>query len=69
MNEASPAGTLGAYATREAERYGIECLLNCVLREVALPRGEARLDYRGGDRPEALRTMTVLRMRVGRGRL
>ena len=49
MNEASPAGTLGAYATREAERYGIECLLNCVLREVALPRGEARLDYRGGD--------------------
>lgn len=69
MNEASPAGTLGAYATREAERYGIECLLNCVLREVALPRGEARLDYRGGDRPEALRTMAVLRMRVGRGRL
>ena len=62
---------LGRNADREAERYGIECLLNCVLREYAQPRGEARFDYRGNDRPPALRSAAaaLLRLRVGRGRL
>ena len=62
---------LARNAEREAERFGIECLLNCVLREFALPRGDARLDYRGADRPPALRAvgLRLLRLRVGRGRL
>ena len=29
----------------EAQRHAIECLLNCYLREYALPRNEANLNY------------------------
>ena len=39
----------------EARRHAIECLLNCYLREYALPRNEADLDYRAQDLPMSLR--------------
>ena len=29
----------------EAQRHAIECLLNCYLREYALPRNEAWMDW------------------------
>lgn len=39
----------------EAERQAIECLLNCYLREYALPRKEATLDSRAQDIPMSFR--------------
>jgi siderophore synthetase component len=39
----------------EAQRHAIECLLNCYLREYALPRAEADLNYRASDLPMSLR--------------
>lgn len=39
----------------EAQRHAIDCLLNCYLREYALPRGEATLDCQAQDLPMGLR--------------
>ncbi|PAA06483.1 IucA/IucC family protein [Pseudomonas fragi] len=39
----------------EAQRHAIECLLNCYLREYALPRNEADLNYQAQDVPMSLR--------------
>jgi len=39
----------------EAQRHAIECLLNCYLREYALPRNEAILNYQAQDLPMSLR--------------
>jgi siderophore synthetase component len=39
----------------DAQRHAIENLLNCYLREYALPRGEADLDCQGLDLPMSLR--------------
>jgi siderophore synthetase component len=39
----------------QAQAQAIACWLNCYLREFALPRNEAELDYRGNDRPMSLR--------------
>lgn len=39
----------------EAQRHAIECLLNCYLREYALPRDEASLNHRAQDLPMSLR--------------
>jgi siderophore synthetase component len=39
----------------EAQRHAIECLLNCYLREYAMPRNEANLDYQAQDLPMSLR--------------
>ncbi|MFC2970628.1 IucA/IucC family protein [Azotobacter bryophylli] len=39
----------------EAQRHAIDCLLNCYLREYALPRGEACLDCQAQDLPMTLR--------------
>ena len=33
----------------EAQRHAIECLLNCYLREYALPRNEANLNDQAQD--------------------
>jgi len=44
----------------EAQRHAIDCLLNCYLREYALPRGEACLDCQAQDLP--------MRLRQGEGR-
>jgi siderophore synthetase component len=41
----------------EAERHAIECLLNCYLREYALPGKQADLDYRAQDLPMGLRQL------------
>ncbi|KAG9537034.1 hypothetical protein KCV01_g27113, partial [Aureobasidium melanogenum] len=38
----------------QAESQAIACWLNCYLREFALPRGLADLDYRGHDAPSGL---------------
>lgn len=38
----------------QADAQAITCWLNCYLRESALPRGQASLDYRGLDRPAGL---------------
>jgi len=38
----------------QAQANAITCWLNCYLREFALPRGQADLDYRGRDRPVGL---------------
>lgn len=38
----------------QADAQAITCWLNCYLREFALPRGQADLDYRGFDRPAGL---------------
>ncbi|MDB5979529.1 MAG: iron transporter [Pseudomonas sp.] len=55
----------------EAQRHAIECLLNCYLREYALPRGEANLDYRAGDLPMSLRQSNgqCIDIRLPSGRL
>lgn len=39
----------------EAQRHAIECLLNCYLREYALPRHEANLNHQAQDLPMSLR--------------
>ncbi|WP_256930411.1 hypothetical protein [Pseudomonas sp. D1HM] len=39
----------------EAQRHAIECLLNCYLREYALPRNEANLHDQTHDLPMSLR--------------
>ncbi len=39
----------------EAQRHAIECLLNCYLREYALPRHEANLNDQAQDLPMSLR--------------
>ncbi len=55
----------------EAQRHAIECLLNCYLREYALPRGEANLDYRADDLPMSLRQLNgqCIDIRLPSGRL
>ena len=42
----------------DAQRHAIESLLNCYLREYALPRGEADLDCQAQDLPMSLRQLT-----------
>ncbi|MEX5350975.1 IucA/IucC family protein [Pseudomonas juntendi] len=46
----------------DAQRHAIECLLNCYLREYALPRGEACLDAQGQDLPMSLRQLAGQRI-------
>lgn len=41
----------------DAQRHAIESLLNCYLREYALPRGEADLDCQAEDLPMSLRQL------------
>jgi siderophore synthetase component len=55
----------------EAQRHAIECLLNCYLREYALPRNEASLDYRAQDLPMSLRQLNgqCISIRLPSGRL
>ncbi|MDY7560873.1 IucA/IucC family protein [Pseudomonas sp. CCC3.2] len=55
----------------EAERHAIECLLNCYLREYALPRNEASLDDRTQDLPMSLRQHNgqCISIRLPSGRL
>ncbi|MBS7661744.1 iron transporter [Pseudomonas lalucatii] len=48
----------------EAQRHAIECLLNCYLREYALPRGEADLDCRDLDLPMSLRQLAARRILI-----
>ncbi|NNA68295.1 IucA/IucC family protein [Pseudomonas gessardii] len=55
----------------EAERHAIECLLNCYLREYALPRNEANLNYQAQDLPMSLRQANArcISIRLPSGRL
>ncbi|MDQ3203338.1 MAG: iron transporter [Pseudomonadota bacterium] len=55
----------------EAQRHAIECLLNCYLREYALPRNEANLNYQAQDLPMSLRQVNGRRIsiRLPAGRL
>lgn len=46
----------------DAQRHAIECLINCYLREYALPRGEASLDARDHDLPMSLRQLAGKRV-------
>lgn len=50
----SPQPILEQWFDLQAQAHGIACWLNCYLREFALPRGQADLDYRGRDRPVGL---------------
>lgn len=43
----------------QAQAQAIACWLNCYLREFALPRREADMDYRGNDCPMSLRRSAV----------
>lgn len=47
-----------------AQRHAIDCLLNCYLREHALPRGEASLDCQAQDLPMGLRQLPGRRVQV-----
>ena len=55
----------------EAQRHAIECLLNCYLREYALPRNEASLDDQTPDLPMSLRQAhgRCMSIRLPAGRL
>ena len=55
----------------EAQRHAIECLLNCYLREYALPRNEANLNYQAQDLPMSLRQANgrCISLRLPGGRL
>ena len=55
----------------EAQRHAIECLLNCYLREYALPRNEANLNYKAQDLPMSLRQANgrCIGIRLPAGRL
>ncbi|MEC4167437.1 MULTISPECIES: IucA/IucC family protein [unclassified Pseudomonas] len=55
----------------EAQRHAIECLLNCYLREYALPRNEANLNYQAQDLPMSLRQANgrCISIRLPGGRL
>ncbi|NWL76140.1 iron transporter [Pseudomonas taiwanensis] len=55
----------------DAQHHAIECLINCYLREYALPRGEASLDSRDHDLPMSLRQLAGQRVciRLPAGRL
>jgi siderophore synthetase component len=55
----------------EAQRHAIECLLNCYLREYALPRNEASLDDQTQDLPMSLRQAhgRCMSIRLPTGRL
>ncbi|MCY1511135.1 IucA / IucC family protein [compost metagenome] len=55
----------------DAQRHAIECLINCYLREYALPRGEASLDAPDHDLPMSLRQLAGQRVciRLPAGRL
>ncbi|MNM10354.1 N(2)-citryl-N(6)-acetyl-N(6)-hydroxylysine synthase [compost metagenome] len=55
----------------EAQRHAIECLLNCYLREYALPRNEASLNDRAADLPMSLRQARArcVSIRLPSGRL
>lgn len=47
-----------------AQRHAIDCLLNCYLREYALPRGEASLDCQAHDLPMGLRQLPGRRVQL-----
>ena len=49
----------------QADAQAITCWLNCYLREFALPRGQAELDYRGLDRPAGLALGEGPLLRIG----
>ncbi|MGV8918030.1 MAG: IucA/IucC family protein [Pseudomonas sp.] len=53
----------------EAQRHAIECLLNCYLREYALPHNEANLRDQGQDLPMSLRQANgrCIRIRLLKG--
>ncbi|WP_213881855.1 IucA/IucC family protein [Pseudomonas sp. dw_358] len=55
----------------DAQRHAIECLLNCYLREYALPRGEAQLDELARDVPMSLRQVPgkLVSVQLSNGRL
>ncbi|WP_397448574.1 IucA/IucC family protein [Pseudomonas sp. NA-150] len=56
MNQALNIESLQDHALDgEAQRHAIECLLNCYLREYALPRDEANLNDQEQDLPMSLR--------------
>jgi siderophore synthetase component len=48
----------------DAQRHAIESLLNCYLREYALPRGEANLDCQDLDLPMSLRQQGARRIGI-----
>lgn len=48
----------------DAQRHAIDCLLNCYLREYALPRGEANLDCQARDLPLGLRQFAGRHVRI-----
>ncbi|WP_375737872.1 IucA/IucC family protein [Pseudomonas boanensis] len=48
----------------DAQRHAIECLINCYLREYALPRGEASLDAKDHDLPMSLRQLAGQRVSI-----
>jgi len=67
-----PASTLQHSAIDgDAQRHAIECLLNCYLREYALPRGHACLDELARDVPMSLRQVPgqLVSLQLGSGRL
>ncbi|WP_343820263.1 iron transporter [Dyella marensis] len=49
----------------QADAQAIACWLNCYLREFALPRGQADMDYRGLDRPAGLALGEGPLLRIG----
>ena len=49
----------------QADAQAMACWLNCYLREFALPRGQADLDYRGLDRPAGLALAGGPLLRIG----
>lgn len=55
----------------QAHAHAMECLLNCYLREYALPRHQANLDERGWDLPMSLRQGSgrCISLRLPSGRL
>ena len=55
----------------EAQRHAIECLLNCYLREYALPRNEVNLNDQAQDLPMSLRQANsrCISIRLPSGRL
>ncbi|MBK3845845.1 IucA/IucC family protein [Stutzerimonas xanthomarina] len=48
----------------DAQRHAIDCLINCYLREYALPRGQATFDYQTRDVPMGLRQLAGHRVGI-----
>ncbi|URX61654.1 iron transporter [Luteibacter anthropi] len=61
----SPQAIREQWHQAQAESQAIACWLNCYVREFALPRGQADLDYRGHDVPAGLLQGEGRLLRIG----